>query len=238
MDGGIVQGFNLPSGTGTDTGSDTWSTLDINADNKPDLVCTGTRAANGYVTEFSPSSNSYWKVYYNTGAGFSGSATNWALPSGGELDGGIVQGFNLLSDVGSDTGSDTWSTIDLNGDGNVDLVCTGTRAANGFVTEFSPSSNSYWKAYIAPSTASVAEMATTLGLEIFPNPASDRVQLRTTEHMELVELLDATGALIHREQPRAVSTQLDVGALPQGVYLVRISAAGEVATRRLVVSAR
>jgi general secretion pathway protein G len=38
------------------------------------------------VQEFSPGSNSYWKVYTNTGNGFSTSATNWTLPEGGYLD--------------------------------------------------------------------------------------------------------------------------------------------------------
>ncbi|HEX2616004.1 MAG TPA: hypothetical protein VHL57_00605, partial [Flavobacteriales bacterium] len=135
-DGGVLQGFHLLSDIGTDTGTDSWSTLDINGDHRVDLVCTGTRAANGWVTEFSPSSNSYWKVYLNTGNGFSTTPTNWSLPSGGETDGGVLQGFHLLSDIGTDTGTDTWSTFDINGDARPDLVCTGTRAANGWVTEF------------------------------------------------------------------------------------------------------
>ncbi|MBP6698301.1 MAG: VCBS repeat-containing protein, partial [Flavobacteriales bacterium] len=130
IDGGVNQGFNLLSAIGYDTNSDTWSTVDINGDSKPDLVCTGTRAANGYVTEFSPGNNSYWKVYLNTGNGFSGTSVNWSLPAGGQIDGGVNQGFNLLSAIGYDTNSDTWSTVDINGDGKPDLVCTGTRAAN------------------------------------------------------------------------------------------------------------
>ncbi|MBP6391386.1 MAG: hypothetical protein KA352_10875, partial [Flavobacteriales bacterium] len=148
VDGGVNQGFNLLSAIGYDTNSDTWSTVDINGDSKPDLVCTGTRAANGYVTEFSPGNNSYWKVYLNTGNGFSGTSVNWSLPAGGQIDGGVNQGFNLLSAIGYDTNSDTWSTVDINGDSKPDLVCTGTRAANGYVTEFSPGNNSYWKVYL------------------------------------------------------------------------------------------
>ncbi|MBK7946065.1 MAG: hypothetical protein IPJ85_12530 [Flavobacteriales bacterium] len=152
VNNGVNQGFHLLSAIGTATNADTWSTIDINGDAKPDLVCTGTRASNGYVTEFSPANNSYWKVYLNTGTGFSSTSTNWSLPAGGEVNNGVNQGFNLLSAIGTATNADTWSTIDINGDAKPDLVCTGTRASNGYVTEFSPASNSYWKVYLNTGT--------------------------------------------------------------------------------------
>ncbi|MBP6698300.1 MAG: hypothetical protein KA175_11825, partial [Flavobacteriales bacterium] len=62
--------------------------------------------------------------------GFPSTSVDWSLPAGGQVDGGVNQGFNLLSAIGYDTNSDTWSTVDINGDSKPDLVCTGTRAAN------------------------------------------------------------------------------------------------------------
>jgi hypothetical protein len=63
--GGITWGYYLTSYTNATTvGSENWTVEDMTGDGKPDLVVTG--AGNGTVAqEFSPSSNSYWKVYTN-----------------------------------------------------------------------------------------------------------------------------------------------------------------------------
>ncbi|MBK7946063.1 MAG: hypothetical protein IPJ85_12520 [Flavobacteriales bacterium] len=145
---GLDMGFWRPTDFGYDPGSDGWTTFDINGDGLPDLVCTSTRNANYIMTEFSPASDSYWKVYTNTGGAFSTTPLIWPLPSGGAVDSGVNRGFWTLSAVGNNQGSDNWSTFDINGDGLPDLVCTGWRNGNGYVTEFSPASNSYWKVYL------------------------------------------------------------------------------------------
>lgn len=100
------------------------------------------------MTEFSPASDSYWKVFLNTGGSFSATPQNWSLPAGGDVNNGVNRGYWTLSAVGDDTGSDSWSTFDINGDDLPDLVCTGWRNSNGYVTEFSPASNSYWKVFL------------------------------------------------------------------------------------------
>lgn len=144
---GVDRGFWTLSAVGEDPGSDNWSTFDINGDQLPDLVSTGWRNSNGYVTEFSPGSNSYWRVFLNTGTGFSATSVNWALPEGGEFQNGVNRGFWALEGIGEDIGSDVWFTKDMDGDQLPDLVCSGSRMANDVPTEFSPASNSYWKCY-------------------------------------------------------------------------------------------
>lgn len=81
------------------------------------------------------------------------------------------------------------------------------------------------------------------GLQVFPNPASDRVEVvfRGLGAMAGIELVDLTGAVHHREPLGNVMVGeqrrvLDVSRLASGLYLLRIMAAdGTQSTQRLMV---
>ncbi len=152
----INLGFNALTGVATtaeSTGSQSWSLADIDGDNKPDLIITA-QLQGGNVTSFSPNSNQYWKVYLNTGTGFSTSPVNWNLPNGGKTTNSGTLGFNSISGVAlntESTGSQSWSLLDINGDGKLELIVT-AQLQGGNVTSFSPSSNQYWKVYSNTTT--------------------------------------------------------------------------------------
>jgi len=233
---GVNQGFWSLGSVGNDTGSDSWSTLDIDGDGLVDLVCTGTRVSNGSVTEFSPANNSYWKVYLNTGNGFSSSSTTWSLPAGGEVYNGVNQGFWSLGSVGNDTGSDSWRTLDIDGDGSVDLVCTGTRVSNGSVTEFSPANNSYWKVYLQANTTGLAEMTEGSGMMMFPNPTHGLLTIGCKEAVGGVVLMDIQGRTVLNATTTTARFTIDVSDLAPGLYTVqRVAAQGQVSRSSLLV---
>ena len=149
--GNVNFGFNSMGGGANstdDTGSQSWLVSDLDGNGKPDLIVCA-QLQGGNVTNFSPSSNPYWKVYTNSGNGFATSGVNWTLPIGGKLSSGITYGFNSAGGSASssdDTGSQTWSLADLDGDGKTDLVVT-AQLQGGNVTSFSPTSGQYWKLY-------------------------------------------------------------------------------------------
>ncbi|PRQ06838.1 FG-GAP repeat protein [Enhygromyxa salina] len=62
----------------------------------------------------------HWDVYKGGANGFANSATTWTVPSGGWTG----QGFVRLSGNASDAGDQDWTTTDLDGDGQLDLVVT------------------------------------------------------------------------------------------------------------------
>jgi hypothetical protein len=165
--GGTVFGYSSVSGfaqSADDEGSQSWTLMDMNGDDLTDLVVVGQRQS-GQVTSFSPTSGQFWKVYLNSGTGMATVATNWSLPNGGKKSGGIIFGYNAQSGFASttdNTGSQTWTVTDINGDKLPDLVVT-AELQSGHVTSFSPTSNQFWKVYLNSGTG-FAPTATPFGL--------------------------------------------------------------------------
>jgi len=100
------------------------SVIDFNGDGKPDLIDSGD---NGNV--FLNGSQKYWKVYLNTGSGFSTTPVQWNIPNLGSYEYMIAYGSH--------------SVIDFNGDGKPDMIDAGD---DGDV--FVNGTQKYWKVYI------------------------------------------------------------------------------------------
>lgn len=117
---GLSDGFYTSSSA---TGTRWWALLDMDGDHLPDLVQTGDPSRTGGYVFGAGTATPYWKVFRNTGAGFALTATNWPVPDIGLSDGPYV--------TFSATGTRWWSTLDMNGDGRVDLAQTGDPARTG-----------------------------------------------------------------------------------------------------------
>lgn len=104
--------WNVPATTTTSTASATgftwWETLDLDGDRVAELVVTADPTT-GRPFDFGTATPS-WRVYSNTGSGFSGRAAIWPIPLGPSPDG-------FRSTQGS-----SWAVLDVTGDGRVDLV--------------------------------------------------------------------------------------------------------------------
>jgi hypothetical protein len=79
-------------------------------------------------------------------------------------------------------------------------------------------------------------------IRVFPNPVKDQLQLTIESQKSgelLISFLSLDGKTLH-EQQQWVNvgfnrTSLDVGAIPAGMYILRLSNAGEVATQKIIV---
>lgn len=74
-------------------------------------------------------------------------------------------------------------------------------------------------------------------LTVYPNPVTDilRVELPTSVAYSQVALYNAAGQIVlQKTLDRAAHTALDLNALPNGVYLLRATATGQVLTQRVV----
>ncbi|MBL0048692.1 MAG: T9SS type A sorting domain-containing protein [Bacteroidetes bacterium] len=135
--------------------SQNWNVMDMNGDNKPDLVVTSENLTANTSTVFSPSSNPYWKVYLNTGSGFSTIANNWAVPVGGLKNGANNVGFYLTgfyTAASYSLHSQNWNVTDINADGKPDLVVTSENLTANTSTVFGTAPNLYWKVYLNTGT--------------------------------------------------------------------------------------
>jgi hypothetical protein len=80
----------------------------------------------GYQWQDANDADNYVCVPSGDGPGAAG-ILNWELPQGGHIYGG----FGSVAGAGLPSGSATWVTVDLTGDGRPDLVRTGMRSDSG-----------------------------------------------------------------------------------------------------------
>ncbi|PWV46498.1 reprolysin-like metallopeptidase [Chitinophaga sp. S165] len=107
-------------------------------------------------------------------------------------------------------------------------VNPGTYYAQVFGYNGANSSTSCYTLRVQLGTASRnAEEAITTEAQkviVFPNPAKDLVNINLTgfKGKSEVSIFDVSGRVVLRREMNAVNTQLDISALPAGVYMVRI----------------
>ncbi len=115
--------------------------MDITGDGKPDLVDSENEGTTSVDDVFYTSGQKHWKVYVNSGAGFSTSATQWNIPSG----------FDALDYRVFETYSEH-VVVDMNGDGLADLVDTENQSTTSSSDPFSAGTQKYWRVYLNTSS--------------------------------------------------------------------------------------
>jgi uncharacterized protein YpmB len=113
-----------------------WSLVDLDGDDRPDLVWTGDKDAKVWGNA---AGSPHWRVFKNTGSGFAKQAQSWPVPDPGAE---VTNGFYATDRSGYEK---YWSLLDLTGDDRPDLVWTGNKDAK--VWGLGSSSGPYWKLY-------------------------------------------------------------------------------------------
>ena len=133
-----------------------WHLSDINGDAMPDLVFPSEyNLASSGVYQYGVGQSPHWKVYLNTGTGFSSAVTNWTTPVGGYysapgVNHGFMELFNYMTNMDS---AQVWSTRDMNGDNKPDLVITSEYLfANNGLMQFGSPTAPYWKIFLNTDT--------------------------------------------------------------------------------------
>lgn len=83
-------------------------------------------------------------------------------------------------------------------------------------------------------TTSVQEMAEE-PLEMFPNPASDRLNINFPESTGHLEIIDLRGATVLQQNITSANVSVDVSGIPAGQYLVKITSDSGVRIGNVVV---
>lgn len=73
-----------------------------------------------------------------------------------------------------------------------------------------------------------------LEASVYPNPVRDILQVNAQESINAVELIDLSGRRMISLTANTASIALDLGSIPSGVYLLRVTSEDAVHTQRIV----
>jgi len=73
-------------------------------------------------------------------------------------------------------------------------------------------------------------------LNVYPNPARDYIKVVANQNIDKVVLLNVLGAIVREKNVSSQETQLNVGGLNSGIYILQITVNGQVSTRKVFVN--
>lgn len=73
-----------------------------------------------------------------------------------------------------------------------------------------------------------------LGLEIYPNPVTDLLNIRSQEEITKIKIYNQLGQLLKTVQAQQANTKIDVSDLDLGLYLVQIEASNKTTTKKFL----
>lgn len=110
--------------------------------------------------------------------------------------------------------------------GWADLMDTGTNTQQGLP----------FKIYgTVTSTIGLDRFTGKTAITLFPNPASGYVSVKGQENIRTVELFNQLGQLVYSNNPDNLSTTIDLGNVPAGLYIVNIHTDNGVSNSKLIV---
>ena len=92
-----------------------------------------------------------------------------------------------------------------------------------FTAEFEPD----------PVLINTAEL---LGIDIFPNPAHDKINILSDYTIEKVEIYSVNGKNLLSKNINSISATIDVSMLPNATYIVRIKTSNGIGFKKLVIN--
>jgi len=84
-----------------------------------------------------------------------------------------------------------------------------------------------------PATASSVEINNS-DIRIFPNPATDRLQIECQEIIRQIELISADGAIIRIFQPNTTNFSFELNGLKPGLFFVRLKTPDQIIIEKIV----
>lgn len=155
------------------------------------------------------------------------------------IDGGtaITENYPGTIGVGSSVLHTFATPFSVGSNGLVEL-CTTISGVSG---DSEPANDSYCRTYQVALGTDFPITAGQLVSELYPNPATDRLQLRFGAEAGAVDvlLLDILGNVVSttklQSTNRAQTHSLDVSHLRQGTYVLMVSGGGTVDSRRVVI---
>lgn len=132
-----------------------------------------------------------------------------------------TEGIILTSNDGGANWGFNYSTAGMNGARRIyDLY---------FFDDAHGYASAHWKPLVTDGLVTAVPQQETIRFELFPNPSTDVVMLRTMDEASVpVELIDAMGRVVLRTSTTGRETRIDLSNLKAGLYRVRTGIGQEV----------
>ena len=89
--------------------------------------------------------------------------------------------------------------------------------------------------FYVDTKAAVQQVAQETSLNVFPNPASEQLNVTCEEPMQSLALFNTAGQRVRQMEPCGSEVQIPLSSLPRGLYLLRVQTANGSAVRKVVV---
>jgi hypothetical protein len=73
-----------------------------------------------------------------------------------------------------------------------------------------------------------------IGIDIYPNPVSEKLTVEATEAIDQVEVFNITGALVFSQKNCTEKVEINTADMPAGTYVIRMTTQGTTEVRRFV----
>lgn len=92
-----------------------------------------------------------------------------------------------------------------------------------------------WNANISCSALSVEDFASKNGIQVYPNPAKNKLFVESKENIEMYSLTDVSGrTIITSSKMNSKSFSVDLSALKTGNYVMSFTVAGKTVSRKII----
>jgi hypothetical protein len=99
------------------------------------------------------------------------------------------------------------------------------------IVELSSKTVTFYVDTKAPVRETLAEST----MNVFPNPASEQLNITCGEEMRSIALFNTAGQRVRQMEPCGSEAQIPLSGLPRGLYLLRVQTANGSAVRKVVV---
>jgi len=145
---------------------------------------------------------------------------------------GNPSGFNNLGQFGSFWSSTPFGTVGNFPRGNVYSLTTND---NTFLNSVAVAQNGNAIRCIEDVTASIENFSFQNEIQIFPNPATDRVIISLKEIRNYhISIYDMMGKSIYEQNLEDHMNYIEIGGLPKGTYLIKLISENQVVSYKFI----
>jgi hypothetical protein len=88
---------------------------------------------------------------------------------------------------------------------------------------------------ILPNLTTSVENLRTMDIEIYPNPASEVLNIRSTEPFSEIRIMNLTGKMVMQRNINSTNERIDISGFVPGIYFVNVRNEQEDSTSKIIV---